>query len=76
VAFKQVATRDSFCFLYFFFAAAVNLKAKASANLIIDVKGMAVSPGFINMLSQAGQPVLYSGSGEYPSTWFFTGLLT
>ena len=36
----------------------------ATAELEIDAKGLAVSPGFINMLSWAGEPLLHDGRSQ------------
>src|SRR3954462_3103268 len=44
--------------------AAIGNLRKASAREIIDARGMAVSPGFINMLSQADEALIEDGRSE------------
>jgi N-acyl-D-amino-acid deacylase len=43
---------------------AVGTLTGASAPLEIDASGMAVAPGFINMLSQAGSALIHDGRGQ------------
>jgi N-acyl-D-amino-acid deacylase len=42
----------------------VGPKAPGSAAKIVDARGLAVAPGFINMLSQAQEALLVDGKGE------------
>lgn len=44
--------------------AAIGPKLDGTAALEIDAAGMAVAPGFINMLSWAGEPLLYDGRSQ------------
>lgn len=44
--------------------AAVGTLTSASANAEVDAHGMAVAPGFINMLSWAGKRLIYDGRSQ------------
>src|SRR5688572_18915439 len=44
--------------------AAVGDLAKATAKTVLDVKGLAVAPGFINMLSWSTESLLHDGRSQ------------
>src|SRR5687767_5308462 len=44
--------------------AAVGPLYGATATLVVDAKGLAVSPGFVNMLSWADEPLLVDGRSQ------------
>lgn len=44
--------------------AALGPLTDATADLVVDAKGMAVAPGFINMLSWADEPLLVDGRSQ------------